>query len=57
MSDLGGASSLMFVKDGVTSYTSAFHLGMHILCTNGTPIVDTLDHLPPLPLFHQITSG
>jgi len=24
---------------------------MHILCTNGTPIVDTLDHLPPLPLF------
>ncbi len=32
-------------------YESAFHLGMHILCTNGTPIVDTLDHLPPLPLF------
>ncbi|KAF8264412.1 hypothetical protein EI94DRAFT_497384 [Lactarius quietus] len=32
---------------------------MHILCTNGTPIVDTLDHLPPLlPLFldyHQYT--
>jgi hypothetical protein len=28
----------------------AFHLGMHIECTNGTPIVDTLDHLPPLPL-------
>ncbi|KAI9432327.1 hypothetical protein H4582DRAFT_1105061 [Lactarius indigo] len=24
---------------------------MHILCTNGTPIVDTLDHLPPIPLF------
>ena len=24
---------------------------MHILCTKGTPIVDTLDHLPPLPLF------
>jgi hypothetical protein len=23
---------------------------MHIECTNGTPIVDTLDHLPPLPL-------
>ena len=23
---------------------------MHILCTNGSPIVDTLDHLPPLPL-------
>ena len=32
-------------------YESAFHLGMLILCTNGTPIVDTLDHLPPLPLF------
>jgi hypothetical protein len=32
-------------------YSSAFHLGMHILCTNGTPIVDILDHLPPLPLF------
>ncbi|KAI9457251.1 hypothetical protein BJY52DRAFT_1416883 [Lactarius psammicola] len=32
-------------------YESAFHLGMHILCTNGTPIVNTLDHLPPLPLF------
>ncbi|KAH8995984.1 hypothetical protein EDB92DRAFT_1942890 [Lactarius akahatsu] len=27
------------------------HLGVHILCTNGTPTVDTLDHLPPLPLF------
>jgi hypothetical protein len=24
---------------------------MYILCTNGTPIVGTLDHLPPLPLF------
>ena len=23
---------------------------MHIECTNGTPIVDTLDHIPPLPL-------
>ena len=32
-------------------YESAFHLGMHIQCTHGTPIVDTLDHLPPLPLF------
>ena len=31
-------------------YESTFHLGMHIKCTNGTPIVDTLDHLPPLPL-------
>ena len=24
---------------------------MHIKCTNGSPIVDTLNHLPPLPLF------
>jgi hypothetical protein len=29
----------------------AFHLGMHIKCTNGAPILDTLNHLPPLPLF------
>ncbi len=28
-----------------------FQLGMHILCTNGTPTLDTLDHLPSLPLF------
>ena len=33
------------------AHSSAFHLGMHILCTNGTPKVDTLDHLPSLPLF------
>ncbi|KAH8988280.1 hypothetical protein EDB86DRAFT_2049806 [Lactarius hatsudake] len=32
-------------------YSSAFHLGMYILCTNGTRTVDTLDHLPGLPLF------
>ena len=32
-------------------HSSASHLGIYILCTNGTPIVDTLDHLPPLPLF------
>ena len=32
-------------------YSSTFHLGMHIRCTQGTPIVDTLGHLPPLPLF------
>jgi hypothetical protein len=31
-------------------FGSAFHLGMHILCTNGTPLVGTLVHLPPLPL-------
>ncbi|KAN0134645.1 hypothetical protein V8E53_007430 [Lactarius tabidus] len=32
-------------------YECASHLGMHIRCTIGKPIVDTLDHLPPLPLF------
>ncbi|KAN0133875.1 hypothetical protein V8E53_008307 [Lactarius tabidus] len=32
-------------------YGFTFHLGMYIRCTNGTPVVDTLDHLPPLPLF------
>jgi hypothetical protein len=32
-------------------HCSAIRLGMHIRCTNGTPIVGTLDHLPPLPLF------
>ncbi|KAI9432321.1 hypothetical protein H4582DRAFT_2102310 [Lactarius indigo] len=31
--------------------SSAFHLSVHIPCTNGAPIVDTLRHLPPLPLF------
>jgi hypothetical protein len=40
-------------------HTSAFHLGMHILCTNDTPVVHTLDHLPPLPLFikYQCTNA
>ncbi|KAH9175952.1 hypothetical protein EDB89DRAFT_240045 [Lactarius sanguifluus] len=33
------------------AYSSAFHLGMHLLCTNGTSIAEMLDHLPPLPLF------
>jgi hypothetical protein len=32
-------------------HLSAFRLGIHIRCTNGTPVVDTLDHLPSLPLF------
>ena len=31
-------------------YESTFYLDMHIRCTNGTPILDRLDHLPPLPL-------
>ena len=31
-------------------YASTFHMDMHIECINGTPIVNTLDHLPPLPL-------
>jgi hypothetical protein len=33
------------------AHCSAIRLGMYIRCTNGTPIVGTLDHLPPLPLF------
>ena len=40
-------------------YDSAFHLDMQILCTNGTPVVDTLDHLPSLPLvidYQDVTS-
>ena len=28
---------------------------MHIKCANGSPMVDTLDHLPPLPLFIHYT--
>jgi hypothetical protein len=31
-------------------YSSAFHLDVRIQCTYGTPMVDTLDHLPFLPL-------
>ncbi|KAI9438949.1 hypothetical protein H4582DRAFT_104829 [Lactarius indigo] len=31
-------------------HSSAFHLRLQILCTNGSPKVDTLDHLPLLPL-------
>ena len=31
-------------------YACAFHLGMRIKCTNGTPKLETLDHLPSLPL-------
>jgi hypothetical protein len=40
-------------------YCSAIRLGMYIWCTNGTPIVGTLDHLPPLPLFidYRDTTG
>ena len=29
---------------------------MHIQCTNGSPMVNTLDHLPPLPLFVYYSS-
>ena len=32
-------------------YECSFHLGMHIKFTNGSPIVDMLDHFPPVPLF------
>jgi hypothetical protein len=38
-------------------FESVFHLGIHIICTHGTPIVDTLDHLPPLPLFLEYLDG
>ncbi|KAF8269964.1 hypothetical protein EI94DRAFT_869240 [Lactarius quietus] len=38
-------------------YESTFHLGMYIQCTHGTPIADTLDHLPPLPLHVQYGYG
>ena len=31
-------------------YGSAAYLDMQILCTNGTPLVETLVHLPPLPI-------
>ena len=31
-------------------HSLAFLLGLHIQCTNGSPIVDTLDHMPPVPL-------
>jgi hypothetical protein len=37
-------------------YESTFHLGMHIRCTEGAPRVDTLDHLPPLPVLVNFTS-
>ena len=40
-------------------HSSSSHLGTHIICTNGAPIVDTLDHLPSLPLFidYRIRGG
>ena len=38
-------------------FETAFHLGMYILCTYGTPRVDTLDHLPPLQLFVDYQDG
>ncbi|KAI9435925.1 hypothetical protein H4582DRAFT_490491 [Lactarius indigo] len=38
-------------------YESVFHLGMLIICTNGSPIVDTLAHLPSLPLVIDYQDG
>ncbi|KAI9432404.1 hypothetical protein H4582DRAFT_1112423 [Lactarius indigo] len=35
-------------------YGSATHLDMHILCTNGTPPVNTLVHLPPPAARHRL---
>ena len=37
-------------------YECSSHLGMHIKCTNGSPMVNTLDHLPLLPLFVYYSS-
>ena len=34
-------------------YECSSHLGMYVKCTNGSPMVNTLDHLPLLPLFVQ----
>lgn len=38
-------------------YQSSFHLNMHILFTNGTPPLDLLAHLPPLPLVVDYQGG
>jgi hypothetical protein len=38
-------------------FSSALYLGLRIVCTYGTPTVDTLDHLPPLPLFIEYPAG
>ena len=37
-------------------YECPSHLGMHIKCTNRSPLVNTLDHLPLLPLFVYYSS-
>ena len=37
-------------------YACSSHLGMHIQYTNGSPMVNTLDHLPLLPLFVYYSS-
>ena len=45
--DLVGVSSHVCQRWRHILYESAFHLSMHIECTHGTPVVDTLlDHLP-----------
>ena len=31
-------------------FQSASHLGLHLVCTHGTPVADMLAHSPPLPL-------
>ena len=38
-------------------HESFFHLNMHVLFTNGTPPLDMLAHLPPLPLVINYRSG
>ena len=37
-------------------YECPSHLGMHIKCTNRSPLVNKLDHLPLLPLFVYYSS-
>ena len=31
-------------------HESVFYLNMHLICTNGSPVVDVLTHLPPMPI-------
>ena len=47
--DAGDIIFFMFARDGGTPYESASYLGVSLVRTNGTPVPDTLAHLPPLP--------
>ena len=64
VSDEDFASPAHWISDGWWWYTlahvcsrwrniilgSATYLGLSLLCTNGTPVADMLEHSPPLPL-------